>query len=105
MVSPLLRWDHAYSWSVPNDNDFQNEKEHENMEFIIDSSPSTPLHYLNHHVIDELALVPASAYLVFVWQTLADMLGQNYETLAVIFENVHFKRAVSIPNSGQFYVS
>lgn len=45
-------------------------------------------------------LFPATGYLSLVWETVAMMLGRLTPDTAVVFENVKFLRATTIPKDG-----
>lgn len=53
------------------------------------------------HVIDEKILVPATAYLAMVWETLGMLQGKMYTEVSVIFEDIKFIRATHIPKEGE----
>lgn len=56
--------------------------------------------YIMHHVIDGRNLVPATGYLIMVWETVSLLQGALYDEVSVVFENVKFERATNMPESG-----
>lgn len=62
--------------------------------------------YLAGHVIDGRNLFPATGYLQLVWETVAMMSDRVIDDTSVIFENVKFLRATTIPkdNTLELYV-
>lgn len=56
--------------------------------------------YIMHHVVDGRILIPATSYLIMVWETIGLLHGRLYDDLSVVFENVKFERATTIPASG-----
>ena len=53
-----------------------------------------------HHVIDGRTLVPATGYLTLVWETISLLQGSLCDEISVVFENVKFERATTVPASG-----
>lgn len=49
-------------------------------------------------------LYPATGYLALVWETMGLIRGQQYADLPVVFENVKFHRATSIPKEGRVHL-
>ena len=56
--------------------------------------------YMMHHVIDGRVLVPATGYLIMVWETISFLQGKLFDEISVVFENVKFERATTVPASG-----
>lgn len=48
------------------------------------------------HVIDGRNLLPATGYLVLVWQTIGMMKGLMYSTVPIMFQDVDFIRATHL---------
>ncbi|XP_011705011.1 PREDICTED: fatty acid synthase-like [Wasmannia auropunctata] len=73
--------------------------------------------YIDGHVIDGRTLLPATTYLVLVWQTIGMMKKQIYTTVPIIFQDVKFNRAthlsknntvglmIAIQNDGKFEIT
>lgn len=53
-----------------------------------------------HHVIDGRNLVPATGYLIMVWETVSMLMGKLCDEVSVVFENIKFERATTIPKDG-----
>lgn len=45
-------------------------------------------------------LLPATGYLLLVWETLSMMIGKLTSDMRVVFENVKFIRAANVPKEG-----
>lgn len=56
--------------------------------------------YISGHVIDGRTLFPATGYIFLIWETVGMLLGQCYNSVPVIFENVKFLRATHVPIQG-----
>ncbi|KOC65238.1 Fatty acid synthase [Habropoda laboriosa] len=95
MISPHIRWQHSDDWFVPvytrrqkittAERLIEVDQKDENYEFMI------------HHVIDGRNLVPATGYLIMVWETMSLLQGKLYDEISVVFEDVKFERATTIP--------
>ena len=55
--------------------------------------------YISGHIIDRRNLLPATGYLFLMWQTLGMMRDKSINELPVVFENVIFQRATTIPKN------
>ena len=56
--------------------------------------------YMSGHMIDRRNLFPATGYLFLIWQTLGLICGISLIELPVMFKNVKFQRATTIPKNG-----
>lgn len=56
--------------------------------------------YMIHHVIDGRNLIPATGYLIMAWETMSMLEGKLFEEVSVVFEDVRFVRATTIPKEG-----
>jgi len=56
--------------------------------------------YMSGHVIDGRNLLPATGYLLLVWDTISMLKGQWLNDISIVFENVKFLRATHIPKQG-----
>lgn len=52
------------------------------------------------HVIDGRNLFPATGYLTLIWETVGMMRGELYTEVSVVFEDVKFLRATTVPKEG-----
>lgn len=57
--------------------------------------------YMAGHIIDGENLVPATAYLTLVWETVGLLHSEMYSDLSVVFEGIIFKRALHIPKEDE----
>ncbi|XP_063382180.1 fatty acid synthase-like [Cydia fagiglandana] len=81
-----IGWDHRVEWSVC---DFMKVKENL-IEYDLDKPEDA---FISGHNIDGRILFPATGYLMLVWRTIAKINKMEIEQAAVVFENVHFRRA------------
>lgn len=56
--------------------------------------------YMVHHVIDGRNLIPATGYLIMVWETISLLQGKLYDEVSVVFEDIRFERATTIAQTG-----
>ena len=61
--------------------------------------------YMSGHVIDGRNLFPATGYLFLIWQTFGMMRGKIFHDFSVVFENVKFLRATTIPKDGSIQLT
>ncbi|CAH2093519.1 unnamed protein product [Euphydryas editha] len=99
MLAHLVEWDHNESWFTTTYMKNMNEMSSQERTVSI-SADSEANAFLLGHVIDGRQLYPATGYLVMVWETFGMMMGQYFKELSVIFEDVRFQRATSIPKNG-----
>nr|XP_033197779.1 fatty acid synthase-like [Bombus vancouverensis nearcticus] len=98
MVSPYIRWEHSEDWFVPV---YTQRQKITTAERMIDVAlKDENYEYIMHHVIDGRNLVPATGYLIMVWETVSLLQGALYDEVSVVFENVKFERATNMPESG-----
>ncbi|CAL7939125.1 unnamed protein product [Xylocopa violacea] len=98
MISPYIRWEHSDEWFVPN---FNQRQKITTAERTVEINLSDDAYeYMVHHVIDGRNLVPATGYLIMVWETFSMLQGKLYDEVSVVFENVKFERATAIPAEG-----
>ncbi|XP_052751905.1 fatty acid synthase-like [Galleria mellonella] len=97
-LAHLVEWEHNENWFVTSYNTEEHLTSRERN--VNESITSESKEYLAGHVIDGRNLYPATGYLVLVWETLGKMMGQLFDKLSVVFENVCFLRATNIPSEG-----
>ena len=92
-ISSLIKWDHSESYFVRKYPQFFFPATLSDMtfEYSVDEPDDA---YLLDHAIDGRVLFPATGYLMVAWRRLAAQKGQQWDKIPVVFENVHFKRAV-----------
>ncbi|KAF2904462.1 hypothetical protein ILUMI_01702 [Ignelater luminosus] len=98
MVSPLIKWNHEEDWYVALYRGQDRMKSGERT--ISFSVKESDWSFVTGHVIDGRNLVPATGYLIMVWETFSMMLGILLSDMAIVFENVKFHRATNIPRGG-----
>ncbi|KAK0159820.1 hypothetical protein PV327_010892 [Microctonus hyperodae] len=98
MISPLIKWDHSYDWYVCR---FQlQDKIDSGVRSIEVSLADANYETMIGHVIDGRNLLPAAGYLALVWETLGMMRGEFYTRVSVVFQNIKFLRATTLPKEG-----
>ena len=92
-ISSIMKWDHNDSYLVKKFPEFHFKPTLSDMifEFSFDDLEDK---FLADHIIDEKVLFPATDYLMLAWRRLAAQKGQQWNEVAVVFENVQFRRAV-----------
>lgn len=94
----MFRWKHSDDWFATL---YDTKEKIDSGERIIDISiVSEEFKYVSGHVVDGRNLFPATGYLCLVWETFSMMTGQPYTEVSVVFENVKFNRATTIPKEG-----
>ncbi|GAB0087210.1 Fatty acid synthase [Sergentomyia squamirostris] len=101
MLNSKIRWNHSERWTVVN---FGHAKKsgHSVFEYNLASEEDA---FLAGHNIDEKILFPATGYLFLAWREYAKSHGNQYDRVAVVFENVVFHRAVILPANGSIKLS
>lgn len=95
MISPMILWNHSQDWFA---GEFDEKSTNASCERKIMLNLSEEDHaYMAGHIIDGRCLLPATAYLHFVRDTIVLMTpGGIFDALDVEFENVKFLRATSL---------
>ncbi|XP_065223442.1 fatty acid synthase-like isoform X2 [Planococcus citri] len=101
MISPLIKWKYekqqnAYNMSTANTN--QSYERH----YTVDPN-SEEYNYLRGHVIGDRNLFPGSGYLWMVAEAISMIKKKPLTRFPIIFENIHFEQAVTIPSKGSLY--
>ncbi|XP_046416456.1 fatty acid synthase-like isoform X1 [Neodiprion fabricii] len=97
-ISPLVRWDHTEDWWVMRCDKIEKLIAGERVVHI--DLAEDEFEAMAGHVVDGRNLVPATGYLKSIWQTVAMMQAQRFDETSVVFENVKFHRATTIPKKG-----
>ena len=102
MISPLVAWDHAQSWDVPQAEMFSGggANAHTGSRFVVDMSHDSEDAHLIGHKIDGRVLFPATGYLVLAWKALAKQQNRPFEEVPVVFEDISIHRATILPSAG-----
>nr|XP_003703606.1 PREDICTED: fatty acid synthase [Megachile rotundata] len=98
MISPYIKWEHSDDWFVPVYT--QRQKITTTERTVAIALKDENYEYMMHHVIDGRNLIPATGYLILVWETISLLEGKLYDELSVVFENIKFERATTIPPEG-----
>ncbi|KAL0872273.1 hypothetical protein ABMA27_004663 [Loxostege sticticalis] len=88
-LASAVLWDHGIEWAVAN---FSGPSRSGENVIEIDLNKAED-EFLAGHEIDGRILFPATGYLALVWRTIAKMHNKNPEEMAVVMENVSFRRA------------
>ncbi|XP_067207292.1 fatty acid synthase-like [Linepithema humile] len=98
MISPFIRWDHSEDWFV---NNYQKQKtiksKERQIEIKVDDEDYS---FMTGHVIDGRNLLPATGYLVLVWETIGMIMDKIYTSVPIVFQNIKFIRATHLSNDG-----
>ncbi|XP_071649609.1 fatty acid synthase-like [Temnothorax longispinosus] len=97
MISPSIRWDHSKDWYIPCSETQMPIKSRER--YVEISLDDEDYYYMHGHIIDGRNLLPATSYLVLIWQTFGMMKGITYTTIPIIFRDVNFIRATHLTKS------
>ncbi|XP_046414517.1 fatty acid synthase [Neodiprion fabricii] len=98
MISPLVRWEHSDDWYVTC---YRMQEKITSGERIVEVTlADEDFEWMAGHVIDGRNLFPATGYLVLIWETVGMMRGELYTEVSVVFEDVRFHRATTIPKEG-----
>ncbi|XP_053598737.1 fatty acid synthase [Microplitis demolitor] len=98
MISPLIKWEHADDWYVTS---YRMQEKITSGERTVEVTLSDEdYEYMSGHVIDGRNLFPATGYLALVWETIGMMKGELYTEVSVVFDDVKFLRATTIPKEG-----
>ncbi|XP_043250638.1 fatty acid synthase-like [Colletes gigas] len=98
MISPNIRWEHSDDWFVPM---YSQRLKITTSERIVEVDLNDELYeYMAHHVIDGRCLVPATGYLILVWETVSMLEGKLCDEVSVVMEDIRFERATTINKDG-----
>ncbi|XP_071625459.1 fatty acid synthase-like isoform X2 [Temnothorax longispinosus] len=99
MISPLIRWDHSENFFVVQ---FCKKKIIDKKETVVSiSTVEEEFTYLTGHVVNEKNLFPATGYLFYIWEMIALLKNQEYINTPVVFEDVHFIRAIVLSQQNE----
>ncbi|XP_076294049.1 fatty acid synthase-like isoform X1 [Lasioglossum baleicum] len=98
MISPHIRWDHSNDWFVPV---YTKRQKITSSERVLDINFADDMYeYMAHHIVDGRNLIPATGYLLMVWETVSLQQGKLFGEVSVVFENIRFESAVTVPKEG-----
>lgn len=98
MISPLIKWDHSDDWYVASYK--MQEKITSGGKTIVINLKDENYAYISEYVMNKRNFFPATGYLVLIWETLGMMGGMLHTDVPVIFEDIQFLRATTLPKSG-----
>ncbi|KAI8423492.1 hypothetical protein MSG28_012606 [Choristoneura fumiferana] len=89
MLASAIDWDHSKEWTVANYKLTTHTGENV-IEFDLGKPDQA---FLDGHNIDGRVLFPGAGYLTMVWRTVAKVNNLNMNEIAVLLEDIHFRRA------------
>ncbi|CAH1187511.1 unnamed protein product [Phyllotreta striolata] len=100
MISPFIKWNHHRDWFTPSyDLQATNSAQHGARKVKIHFGDQQWA-FARGHVIDGRVLFPATGYLYLVWETMALIEEMPMTVKNVVFEDVRFVRASTLPKRG-----
>ncbi|XP_044017899.1 fatty acid synthase-like [Aphidius gifuensis] len=98
MISPLIKWEHSDDWYVTS---YRMQEKITSGERIVEVTlGDEDFEYMAGHVIDGRNLLPATGYLALIWETVGMMKGELYTEVSIVFEDIKFLRATTLPKEG-----
>lgn len=98
MISPLIKWEHSDDWYVTS---YRLQEKITSGERVVEVTlADEDFEFVGGHVIDGRNLFPATGYLALIWETVGMMRGELYTEVSVVFEDVKFLRATTVPKEG-----
>ncbi|XP_065216376.1 fatty acid synthase-like [Planococcus citri] len=94
MISPLIKWQHTEQWTrgeMHTDTSQSTERK------FVYAPKNEDTAYIQGHIVDGRNLYPAFGYLWLVVETLSMMKNKSISELSVVFENVYFEHALTVP--------
>ncbi|XP_072763279.1 fatty acid synthase-like isoform X1 [Anoplolepis gracilipes] len=99
MISPLIRWDHYKNWYVFR---FTGQRKlTKGVVVVTIDLLDEEFMYMTGHIINGKTLLPATGYLLLIWQMISWLKKINYLDIAIVFENVNFLRSTILPKQNQ----
>ncbi|KAL5275973.1 hypothetical protein ACFFRR_001663 [Megaselia abdita] len=94
-ISSLVKWDHSEDWFITKYENMQTKSSGERLFKLTLQSDNEE--FLAGHIIDGKVLVPATAYLQYVWETFSLMYhGPSIVDVPLEFEDIRFLRATHL---------
>ncbi|KAH1011869.1 hypothetical protein HUJ04_001145 [Dendroctonus ponderosae] len=96
MIAPKIKWNHQDNWFVTVYRADDNMQVEERSFLVLHKDPAYG--FIKGHVIDGRNLFPATGYLKVAWEALSHIYGRMGTDTRIVFENVKFKRACTMPH-------
>ena len=97
-ISSLMRWDHTIKFDLVQYPEKWCRETAGDSNVTVDHMRTDDTFYLDHKV-DGNPLFPATGYLMLAWRKLAASVGKLWPDVPVVFENIHFRRAVFLSDN------
>ncbi|XP_067209348.1 fatty acid synthase-like [Linepithema humile] len=97
MISPFIRWNHSEDWFTCTQ--LTTEKIKYRARHIEILTNNDDYGYMTGHVIDGRNLLPATGYLMLVWETIGMIMGKAYQSMPIVFQDIKFIRAIHLSNN------
>ncbi|CAG2110585.1 unnamed protein product, partial [Medioppia subpectinata] len=97
-IASLIKWDHNQSYPLRPYEERYFRTNASNTNVTISHKLNQDSFYLDH-IVDGQPLYPATGFLMLVWRKAAASVGKFWIDCPVVFENIHFKRAVFLSDS------
>ncbi|CAG2106773.1 unnamed protein product, partial [Medioppia subpectinata] len=97
-IASLIQWDHRQQYYVTPFVERYFKSTSADSIVTIGHLRAHDSFYLEHKV-DGRAVVPAAGHLMFMWRRVAASVGKLWTQCPVVFENIHFKRAVYLSDT------
>ncbi|XP_072763295.1 fatty acid synthase-like [Anoplolepis gracilipes] len=99
MISHLIRWDHSKEWYTYR---YVGQRKLDVREVIVSVNLlEEEFMYMTGHVINGKTVLPATGYLLLIWQMISWLKKINYLDIAIVFENVNFLRSTVLSKENQ----
>jgi len=85
-----IRWNHSEDWFVSGETQTHIKSRDRQVEI---STEDEDYSYMTGHLIDGRNLLPATGYLVLVWETIGMMMGKRHTSIPIVFRDIKFIRA------------
>ncbi|XP_050502321.1 fatty acid synthase isoform X2 [Diabrotica virgifera virgifera] len=100
MISPFIKWEHTRDWFVPSYDINLNSAVQYGAKSVSVELGDQKWTFVQGHVIDGRNLFPATGYLFLVWDTLCLIEDIPVNLKHIVFEDVKFLRATTVPKTG-----
>ncbi|CAG2113322.1 unnamed protein product, partial [Medioppia subpectinata] len=97
-IASLIKWDHNQSYPLRLYEERYFRTNASNTNVTISHKLNQDSFYLDH-IVDGQPLYPATGFLMLAWRKAAASVGKLWIDCPVVFENIHFKRAVFLSDS------